>query len=263
MTNNKENTIMKDKVKKIKKKTILLITLAATGLILVGVIVYAWFFYKRQLDTLTWIKTPIRLEIGSGNNHDIAYLDMGSIDADTQDHSMNYVFCVYGEPIDMYSLQLAYTTNIPFYYEVYRAQLSTSGQTTSDNMVNVPFTYTDNSGEHTENFTYDKSSTPVISAMPLSKMNEAEIKKHQSHNLSYGDENGQNAVDSSKVQKNAEPLYWLASENNLDMLNPRNKGTNAFGGDCFCDYFILRVHWVENTVSNDKETDMVYLTVSR
>ena len=254
---------MKDKVKKIKKKTILLITLAATGLILVGVIVYAWFFYKRQLDTLTWIKTPIRLEIGSGNNHDIAYLDMGSIDADTQDHSMNYVFCVYGEPIDMYSLQLAYTTNIPFYYEVYRAQLSTSGQTTSDNMVNVPFTYTDNSGEHTENFTYDKSSTPVISAMPLSKMNEAEIKKHQSHNLSYGDENGQNAVDSSKVQKNAEPLYWLASENNLDMLNPRNKGTNAFGGDCFCDYFILRVHWVENTVSNDKETDMVYLTVSR
>ena len=254
---------MKDKVKKIKKKTVLLFTLAATGLILVGVIVYAWFFYKRQLDTLTWIKTPIRLEIGSGNNHDIAYLDMGSIDADIQDHSMNYVFCVYGEPIDMYSLQLAYTTNIPFYYEVYRAKLSTSSQTTSDNIVTVPFTYTDNSGEHTENFTYDKSSTPVISAMPLSKMDEAEIKKHQSHNLSYGDENGQNAVDSSKVQKNAEPLYWLASENNLDMLNPKNKGKNAFGGDCFCDYFVLRVYWDENTVSNDKETDMVYLTVSR
>lgn len=254
---------MKDKVKKIKKKTVLLFTLAATGLILVGVIVYAWFFYKRQLDTLTWIKTPIRLEIGSGNNHDIAYLDMGSIDADTQDHSMNYVFCVYGEPIDMYSLQLAYTTNIPFYYEVYRAQLSTSSQTTSDNIVTVPFTYTDNSGEHTENFTYDKSATPVISAKPLSKMETAEITKHQSHNLSYGDENGQNAVDSSKVQKNAEPLYWLASENNLDMLNPKNKGKNAFGGDCFCDYFVLRVYWDENTVSNDKETDMVYLTVSR
>ena len=254
---------MKDKVKKIKKKTVLLFTLAATGLILVGVIVYAWFFYKRQLDTLTWIKTPIRLEIGSGNNHDIAYLDMGSIDADTPEHSMTYVFCVYGEPIDMYSLQLAYTTNIPFYYEVYRAKLSTSSQTTSDNIVTVPFTYTDNSGEHTENFTYDKSSTPVISAMPLSKMDEAEIKKHQSHNLSYGDENGQNAVDSSKVQKNAESLYWLASENNLDMLNPKNKGKNAFGGDCFCDYFVLRVSWEPNTVSNDKETDMVYLTVSR
>lgn len=256
---------MKNKVKKIKKKTVLLFTLAATGLILVGVIVYAWFFYKRQLDTLTWIKTPIRLEIGSGNNHDIAYLDMGSIDADTQDHSMNYVFCVYGEPIDMYSLQLAYTTNIPFYYEVYRAQLSTSEQTTSGNIVNVPFTYTDNSGEHTENFTYDNSKSPVISAKPLSKMDEAEITKHQSHNLSYGDENGQNAVNSSKVQKNAEPLYWLASENNLDMLNPpiENRGTNAFGGDCFCDYFVLHVSWEPNTVSNDKETDMVYLTVSR
>ena len=256
---------MKDKVKKIKKKTVLLFTLAATGLILVGVIVYAWFFYKRQLDTLTWIKTPIRLEIGSGNNHDIAYLDMGSIDADTQDHSMNYVFCVYGEPIDMYSLQLAYTTNIPFYYEVYRAKLSTSEQTTSGNIVNVPFTYTDNSGEHTENFTYDNSKSPVISAKPLSKMTTEEITKHQSHDLSYGDENGQNAVESSKVQKNAEPLYWLASENNLDMLNPpiENRGKNAFGGDCFCDYFVLHVYWDENTVSNDKETDMVYLTVSR
>lgn len=263
MASNKENTIMKNKVKKIKKKTMLLFTLAATGLILVGVIVYAWFFYKRQLDTLTWIKTPIRLEIGSGNNHDIAYLDMGSIDADTTEHSMNYVFCVYGEPIDMYSLQLAYTTNIPFYYEVYRAQLSTSEQTTSGNIVNVPFTYTDNSGEHTENFTYDKSSTPVISAKPLSKMDEAEITKHQSHNLSYGDENGQNAVDRSRVQKNAEPLYWLANENNLDVLNPKNKGKNAFGGDCFCDYFVLHVSWKPNTVSNDKETDMVYLTVSR
>lgn len=256
---------MKNKVKKIKKKTVLLFTLAATGLILVGVIVYAWFFYKRQLDTLTWIKTPIRLEIGSGNNHDIAYLDMGSIDAETPEHSMTYVFCVYGEPIDMYSLQLAYTTNIPFYYEVYRAQLSTSEQTASGDIVKVPFTYTDENGEHTENFTYDKSSTPVISAKPLSKMDEAEITKHQSHNLSYGDENGQNAVNSSKVQKNAEPLYWLASENNLDMLNPpiENRGTNAFGGDCFCDYFVLHVSWEPNTVSNDKETDMVYLTVSR
>ena len=254
---------MKNKVKKIKKKTMLLLTLAATGLILVGVIVYAWFFYKRQLDTLTWIKTPIRLEIGSGNNHDMAYLDMGSIDADTPEHSMTYVFCVYGEPIDMYSLQLAYTTNIPFYYEVYRAQLSTSEQTTSGNIVKVPFTYTDDSGEHTENFTYDTSSTPVISAKPLNKMDEAETKKHQSHDLSYGDENGQNAINSSKVQKNAEPLYWLANENNLDVLNPINKGKNAFGGDCFCDYFVLRVYWDENTVSNDKETDMVYLTVSR
>lgn len=254
---------MKNKVKKIKKKTVLLFTLAATGLILVGVIVYAWFFYKRQLDTLTWIKTPIRLEIGSGNNHDMAYLDMGSIDADTPEHSMTYVFCVYGEPIDMYSLQLAYTTNIPFYYEVYRAQLSTSEQTTSGNIVKVPFTYTDDSGEHTENFTYDSSSTPVISAKPLNKMDEAETKKHQSHDLSYGDENGQNAINSSKVQKNAEPLYWLANENNLDVLNPINKGKNAFGGDCFCDYFVLRVYWDENTVSNDKETDMVYLTVSR
>ena len=75
---------------------------------------------------------------------------------------------------------------------MYRAKLSTSEQTTSGNIVNVPFTYTDNSGEHTENFTYDNSKSPVISAKPLSKMTTEEITKHQSHDLSYGDENGQN-----------------------------------------------------------------------
>lgn len=243
-----------------KKKKILLLNLAVLGLIAVCVAVYAWFCYKRQIETLSWIKTPIILRIGSGNDHDIAYLDMGSIDADTPGREVDYVFCVYGEPVDMYSLQLACTTNIPFYYEIYRADLESQ-----DNEGDVTFSYTDDDGtQHTEYFKQaSDAQNAVISAEPLTKMNNIEIEAHQSHNLSYGDEEGKNATDKKKVQSNAEPLYWLANENGLSVLNPRNKGINSAGNNYFCDYFILRVKWDENTVVNDKETDMVYLTASR
>ena len=249
------------KIKKNKKKKILLINLAVWGLITVFVAVYAWFFYGRQLETLTWIKTPIQLDIRSGNNHDIAYLDMGSIDADTPDNTVEYVFSVYGEPVDIYSLQLAYTTNIPFYYDIYRANLDSEAN--SANGKTVTFTYTENNQEYTENFTYNPNDTPIISAKPLNMLNETEIKTHQSHDLSYGDDKGENAVDSSAVQSNAEPLYWLAREGDLNVLQPKHTGTTSPGNGYFCDYFVIKVHWDQGTVINNKETDMVYLTASR
>lgn len=246
--------------KKNRKKSIRRLFLAALGLIGVSVasVAYAWFFYKRQIDTFAWIKTPIFLEIGSGNNHSIVHLDMGSIDAENSNNEALYVFCVYGEPIDLYSLQLAYTTNIAFYYDIYRADYVPNGQDS-----NVTFTYTDDGGEKTEYFKYNPESTPVISAKPLNKMELNVVKAHQSHRLSYGDEKGENPVGTDKVQSNAEPLYWLASENGVSVLNPRNIGMTQAGNGYFCDYFVIRVHWDEGTVINDKETDMVYLTASR
>ena len=249
MDNKKDN-----KTRKMYISSIIALILAVA--LLIGVTL-SWFFNKRELDSLTWIKTPIRLDIGSGNNHDIAYLDLGSIDADTPNRTIERVFCVYGEPVDIYSLQLAYTTNIPFYYDIYRARYA------PDNG-NVNFTYTDENGNHTEKFSYDPNSTPVIQAKPLNKMSGTEIAAHQSHNLSYGDDNGKNSVEASKVQSNAEPLYWLAGENGLNVMKPQNVQTNnTTQSTYFCDYYVIKIHWDENTVRNDKETDMVYLTVSR
>ena len=242
-----------DKTRKMYISSVIALILALLALI--GVTL-SWFFYRRELDTLTWIKTPIRLNIGSGNDHDIAYLDLGSIDANTSGREIERVFCVYGEPVDIYSLQLAYTTNIAFYYDIYRASYN------PDNG-NVVFTYTDSNGDHTEKFSYN-ASDQVIAAKPLNKMNETEISAHQSHTLSYGDDKGLNPVDPSKVQSNAEPLYWLASENGLNVMNPKNVQTNSTTNSAyFCDYYVLKIHWDEGTVINDKETDMVYLTVGR
>ena len=242
-----------NKVKKWYISSVIALILAATALI--GV-TFAWFFYRRELDTLTWIKTPIRLDIGSGNNHDIAYLDLGSIDADTPGRTIERVFCVYGEPVDIYSLQLAYTTNIAFYYDIYRADYDpVSG--------NVVFTYTDENGDHTERFRYNESEQ-VIAAKPLDKMDADERAAHQSHTLSYGDDKGLNPVGSEKVQSNAEPLYWLAGENGLKVMKPQNiQNHEVTNSAYFCDYYVIKIHWDEETVINDKETDMVYLTVSR
>ena len=248
--------------KKAKKLYIASVIALILALVLLIGVTLSWFFHKRELDSLTWIKTPIRLDIRSGNDHDIAYLDLGSIDADTPGRTIERVFCVYGEPVDIYSLQLSYTTNIPFYYDIYRADYN------PDNG-NVAFTYTDEKGDHTEKFSYAKDSTgknldPVIQAKPLNKMEASEITAHQDHTLSYGDEKGLNPVDTSKVQSNAEPLYWLAHENGLNVMNPKNVKTNeTTKSSYFCDYYVIKIHWDEGTVINDKETDMVYLTASR
>ena len=256
MKNQTDNIDIKknNKAKKMYITSVIALILAVVALIWVTL---SWFFNKRELDSLTWIKTPIRLDIRSGNNHDIAYLNLGSIDADTPNRTIERVFCVYGEPVDNYSLQLSYTTNIPFYYDIYRASYDSKNG-------NVDFTYTDETGDHTEKFRYDPDSTPVIQAKPLNKMTAEEITAHQSHTLSYGDDKGENPVDPSRVQSNAEPLYWLAQENGLNVMKPQNVQTNdTTKSSYFCDYYVIKIHWDEKTVINDKETDMVYLTASR
>ena len=156
--------------------------------------------------------------------------------------------------MDIYSLQLAYTTNCFLLW--YLPGKLRSGQ-------KVVFTYTDENGDHTERFSYDESEQ-VIAAKPLGNMSKEEIAAHQSHTLSYGDDKGLNPVDVSRVQSNAEPLYWLAGENGLNVMKPQNiQNHEVTNSAYFCDYYVIKIHWDEGTVINDKETDMVYLTVSR
>ena len=83
--------------------------------------------------------------------------------------------------------------------------------------------------------------------------------KYQSHALSYGDEKKENIVDKNKVQSNNEPLYFLAVENGVKVMKPRNIWKN----NDFLDYYVIRVSWKAGEVHEDKETDIVYLTASR
>ena len=223
--------------------------LVISGLLLV--VSYAWFYTQREMSTAAWIKAPVVLDIRAGNNQDIQYLDMGDIEVgEGKDGSKDYVFCVYGKPVDNYSLQLAYTTNIAFHYDVYRADLAENGSG------EVTFESPDNTA--TFNIVGDK---PVISGLSMKEIEERKESptKYQSHALSYGDEKKENIVDKSKVQANNEPLYFLAEENGIKVMKPRN----IIEGKEFLDYYVIRVSWKAGEVHEDKETDIVYLTASR
>lgn len=234
-----------------KKKNRKLILSGAALVIsaLLLVVSYGWFYIQREMTTTAWIKAPIVLDIRAGNNQDIKYLDMGNIEVgEGKDGSKDYVFCVYGKPVDNYSLQLAYTTNIAFHYDVYRANLVENGSGT------VVFESPNNKAA------FNMVGNPVISGL---SMNEIKKKgespaKYQSHDLSYGDEKKENIVDKSKVQVNNEPLYFLAEENGVKVMQPRN-----IIGNEFIDYYVIHVSWKAGEVHEDKETDIVYLTVSR
>ena len=237
------------KYKKQKRRLMMSgVALVISGLLLV--VSYAWFFTQREMSTAAWIKAPVVLDIRAGNNQDIKYLDMGNIEVGETDGYKDYVFCVYGKPVDNYSLQLAYTTNIAFHYDVYRANLAENGSG------EVTFESPDNTA------TFNIGDTPVIRGLSMNeiKAQNSSPSQYQSHNLSYGDEKKENIVDKVKVQENNEPLYFLAEENDVKVMKPRNILSNNTD---FLDYYVIRVSWKAGEVHNDKETDIVYLTASR
>jgi hypothetical protein len=246
--------------KKLSGKKMIIVSFALLIAMVIALVTvsYSWYVNQRSLSTATWIKTPIILTIGSGKNHDIKYLDMGDIDVESTS-SKDYVICVYGTPVDNYSLQLAYTTNIAFHYEVYRAE------ETSDTEHAVASTYVDADGNAQTEYFQKSNDTPVITGLTLSEIaaNNDTVAAHQSHYMSYGDEYGLNPIDKTKVQSNAEPLYWLAEEDGTNVLQPKNTIKESDGTEASLDYFIISVSWNPDEVKNDKETDIVYLTVSR
>ena len=241
---------MKTNSKYKKQKRRLMMSGAAlviSGLLLV--VSYAWFYTQREMSTAAWIKAPVVLDIRAGNNRDVKYLDMGNIEVGETDGYKDYVFCVYGKPVDNYSLQLAYTTNIAFHYDVYRADLSNDGD--------IVFQSPENSASFKR-----VNDTPVIKGFSMNEIKTQNISpsQYQSHDLSYGDEKKENIVDRNKVQGNNEPLYFLAEENGVKVMKPRNISQD---NKDFLDYYVIRVSWKAGEVHEDKETDIVYLTASR
>ena len=147
----------------------------------------------------------------------------------------DFVFGIGGADVQQYQIQLAHTTNIPFEYEIYRAKDVPEADKNNDTVVYV-------SDEENKTFYYNIDGSK-ISGHYLNQQGSEILANSTLHEKSY-DSYG-------NVQKNAEALYWQSDGLSVnDAENP------------FCDYFIIRVKWNDN-VQNNKETDMVYLTVQR
>lgn len=207
-----------------------------TAALAVSAVGYAWFTNQRKLDTMTRVNSPTSLCIGAGAKEDSANIDMGGIDVTDPAEKKDFVFCVYSDDtVGSYKIQLAHTTNIDFTYKIYKAAESEGTPIAGDNVVVY---YDESNLAHY----YIKDSEVVPGRYLNQDTADTTIADKSLHEKSYG--------GYDLVQKNAEPLYWQ----NTDPIEHQASEIT------FVDYYILEVSWDSTKVSNDKETDIVYLT---
>jgi hypothetical protein len=184
--------------------------------------------------------------INAAHKEDIVYLDMAGLDMNskrgdgTRYNYKDFVFTVQGEDLMAFRLQLAYTTNNQFTYEIYAADETDGG----DYVV----TYETTQGE-TIKYNW-QTGTPI----PMTYLN---AKAGSGNKLadpgnSYNVDTYINAEGTAKyanVNPYAEPIYCHST--NAISVEHRS-------GTRFHNYFILRVRWDPEKI-NDKETDIVYI----
>lgn len=207
------------------QKRQLVLALIATALLALMVGTLAWLNYVRALQTATVVDMPsliIRGPLGS----DSEPIRLGDIDV-TAGTSYECVFSVHASKATAYKLQLAHTTNIPFTYEIFHAEDPVETEPSSGSYAK-------------ENQYYYSYSTPLGgSYINLDSVNNhSYLADNSLHSKSYG--------SYEFVQINAEPLYWQS-------VSVPVEGEGL-------DYYVLVVSWEEG-LTNNKETDIVYLTV--
>ena len=237
---------------------------------MVGMPVYAWFANVNKMETMTKVKEPENLDIRAGHYHSIINFELSDISIEDMYDTTNNVsipeyrvFSVSaGDYKIPYKLQLAYTTNIPFKYSIYKA---TEVATFGANTVAYKPIYKDPDDPTTDGKTYYYQIGDEVSLTALNgdETNEAyygrEIGIKQKGNTYY-DKTYDNSSDAPEIY--AVPVY-LQSET----ITPTDKGEDAH------DYFILKIEWDQesaatnftkwNKAENNKETDIIYITASR
>ena len=204
-----------------KRRAVISVIIAA--LLLLTIPVLAWFYRQRSMETMTQINLPYALRIGAGNTQPIQQLELSNIDV-SKKKSEDVVFCVYSQGAnEKYYLQLAHTTNIGFHYTIYKASVQQDGA----------ISYLGNQ--------YSQGAELAGKYLNIDSAEKYATKDY--HETTYG--------SYDKVQQSAEPLYWRSDER--ETLSGK-ANANAL----YVNYYILRISW-DDTVQNNKETDMIYL----
>lgn len=235
-----------------------LILLAAIVLI-IGLSL-SWFVGSKSLSTVGKIQTPAQLKIMGPNQTSIEPIEIsydesrGDVKNSNGTVTVRRAFCVRsdnGDPAaggQAFELQVANTTNITgLTINVYHVTVNESSATKGDVV-----------GLDGLNRTYSwskKSSTPIKFAFINSVDGTSTLAKElEANDLTYG--------SYVNVQKNARPLYRYHefTKSQLDGYSDKNKRANAatnFIIECTWNPGVVTVNG--KTVSNVKETDMVYL----
>ena len=203
--------------------------------------VYAWFVSDIRLAAYAPVSSPEALYIGAGHSdlahdsfEDIRYMYFNGMDATDENHYVDRVFCVYGKSVSGYRLQLAYTTNNQFTYEIYHATESTVGS-------NYDVAYTTH-GETPATYYYSTNGAAIAgSYLNKTTVDGVDLATDAYHTDTY------DTYSRANVSDYAEPIYWQTTS--VEAGNAR--------GD-FVNYYILRV-WTGSKSQNDRETDVICL----
>lgn len=291
-----------------KQKVQLIAALTVTVAFFATATTFAWFSYQRRIAKLMKIDSPNVLYLNSAHREDAINFEVKGINAEEKivddygnavlyDDSGNvdmvngkeknithkdYVFNVTGEAVDTFTIQLAYTTNNPFSYELYAANEYTAAEVTSQSLkvaeneavlveyqlsqseLNPELPAITGSQYHLNvtppNSLYYKIDTACLDTQATSgKYTGRYLNKTtdtSGNEIADGTYKATTYPGYNNVQGNADPVYWQAN------------GVEAFPGDenpdksPFSRHFILRVKWDEGELDNAaKETDIIYITV--
>ena len=288
------------------KKIQFIFALITTMMFLVALPVAAWFSYQRGIVKLQKIQSPNSLVLSAAHREDSINFEINGINAEENvlDGEGNpfydngrtrkithkdYVFSVSGAAVDQFMIQLAYTTNNPFTYEIYAAKELTVKPTVSANeevnyvtyvvkgnsAAGIPVLVDDENHDYHQSVGKDTMLYYMIdeSAADSNVVNGTHTGQYSGNYLNRvldnaGNENANNLYHEDTYEKykknavytnvhsDAEPVYWQAT------------GIQAFPGeinsnkDPFSRHFILRVKWNAGVLDNTtKETDILYITV--
>lgn len=209
---------MNENTKIIPKRLSIITSLILLFLFFVATPVFAWLNSEKVIAGYAPVSTISSLFIGAGHNEDIKYLYFDGIDAAEGDPEepryKYYVFCISGEFASYYKIQLAYTTNNQFSYDIFHA-------TESSNPSGATVSYTTVGGD---TYYYAIDGSAIAGHFLNSQTVDGElIADSTKHSETYG--------TYSYVNKYAEPLYW--------QTNSAIQG-NVYGD--FYHYYILRVN---------------------
>ncbi len=194
----------------------------------------AWLSYERRAAAIAEIDAPMSLWIRAGNDEDAMYLDMSNINVAGTQKYKDFVFAIAGEYINSFKIQLAYTTNNQFSYDLYYAD-----EVSSTDEYDVKY-YSKVSDE----YHYYASTGSQIAMDVLNGLNGSDRKAKASDSY-YTDTYGSYTT----VHENARPVYCQTTDSVTVHQTP------------FVQFFILHVSW-DSDRENDRETDMIYISAT-
>ena len=234
----------------------LILAVILTLALIPSIITYAWFALSDGLETLTKVKEPENMDIRAGGAQPdpIVNFDLSDIDiTKVQENPQMRVFTVSPGDYKMrYKLQLAYTTNIPFTYKIYKATDATA------NSYDVAYL---KKGDKEEKTLYYSKGEQI----GMDKKNVIANPSYYGRDL--GESDAENHYYENTYESNDTPELYAVPiyEQSMSAITP---GNNANG----YDYYILEISWNPegsttnftewNEAANKKETDMIYITAT-